>query len=113
MISRLDRLVDAASLDLPEQYRAAALEWARLDGQARDLEDGKGYWFAKRCRAMTGMSVAAAEREVTASDEWRDIEKEAGRARTEANNAAAERDYLRMKFQQWHTMRASEEAMAA
>lgn len=112
MISRLDRLVDAVSLDLPEQFRAAAQEWARLDGMARELEEGKAHWFAKRCRAMEGMSVAAAEREVKASPEWRDVETEASRKRTEANNARADMDYLRMKFQQWHTMRASEEMAA-
>lgn len=112
MISRLDRLVDAAVLDLPEQYRTAAQEWARLDGRARELEEGKAHWFAKRCRTMAALSVAAAEREVKAMDEWRDVEKEAAHARTEANNARADMDYLRMKFQQWHVMRASEEMAA-
>lgn len=112
MISRLDRLIDAASMDLPERFRDAAQEWVRLDARARDLEEGKPHWFAKRCRALTGMSVAAAEREVKASDEWRDVEREARQACTDAHNAHAEMEYLRMKFQQWHVTRLREEMAA-
>jgi hypothetical protein len=113
MISSLDRLIDAANADLPERFREAALKWARLDGRARELEEGKARAFAKRARTLTGLSVAAAEREVKSSPEWHDIETEAAQARTEANVALGEVDYLRMKFRAWLAVRASEEAVAA
>lgn len=115
MISRLDRLVDAASADLPEQYRAAAHEWVRLDARARQLETGKEVALLKRVRALSsekGISMAAAEREVRLTQEWQDIENERDLARTQANASEVDKDYLRMKFAQWHVMRSQEELAA-
>src|SRR5262249_26288416 len=113
MTSRLDALIDAAyNMDLPERYREAAQTWVRLDGQARELEDGKEHAFAKRTKTINGGSLAAAEREVKSTQEWRDILMEIARARTAANQAQTEMDYWRMKFEQWRLVRQQEEMAA-
>lgn len=88
-------------IPLSEQYRAAARDWARTDGHARKLEELKSSELAKRMKALGDMTVAAAEREVKATQEWRDFIEEMAQARTAANAAFAELEYLRMKHNEW------------
>ncbi len=87
------------STDLAERYREQAVRWATLDGHARKLEEMKTPELAKRVKAQGDKAVAAAERDVRASQEWHDLVSETVQARTSANLAWAEMDYLRLKLQ--------------
>lgn len=80
-----------------EQYHAQALRWSDLDGKARSLEQLQEHELNKRAKAYKDMSVAAAEREVKASQEWADYITEKVQARTSANDARAEMDTLAMR----------------
>ena len=104
MTSRLDRLIAAsqANIDFPEKFHDAAMRWAKLDGKAHQLEELKTAVLAKKAKALGGdLSVAAAEREVRAGQEWHDFVSEITQARIAANEAKGEMDYWRMKFQAW------------
>jgi hypothetical protein len=98
-------------IPVSEQYRMAAREYARLDGKARELEASKDHVLAKWARAMgktedgKEMSVAAAEREVKATQEWADFRTEIEQARTSANEARAEMEALQMKHEEKHGVR--------
>lgn len=109
-------LAQIAGMDIPEQLRVFAEKWAEadakayeLDARARAIEDSKSAVLAKRCKALGGnLSIAAAEREVKAAQEWHDflvdIERayrSAAAARHEANKARGELDYWKAKFEAW------------
>jgi hypothetical protein len=99
------------TIPVSEQYRLAALKFARLDGRARELEASKDHVLAKRAREMgrtadgKEMSIAAAEREVKATQEWADFRSEIEQARTSANEARAEMEALQMKHEEKHGVR--------
>ncbi len=110
------RLARIAGMDIPEQLRVFAQAWAdadakayELDAKARSKEDSKSAVLAKRCKALGGnLSIAAAEREVKAAQEWHDFLVEieqayrsAAAARHEANKARGELDYWKAKFAAW------------
>lgn len=90
-----------APVQTSEQYRAQAVHWARADGTARQLEESKTAVLAKMMKALGGGEkpppLAAAERDVKASQEWHDFITEMVMARTNANLARAEMDYLAMR----------------
>ena len=89
--------------DVPisEQYRLAALEWADLDNAARMLEEGKTTFLAQRKAALGDIPDNRAEKEVKSSDEWANYIKAMVRAKTAANKARIEIDYLKMRHQEW------------
>lgn len=93
-----------APLPISEQYRSAAHHWARMDGDARKLEEMKTSTLAKMMKALAGGEkpppLAAAERDVKASQEWHDFITEMVMARTSANDARVEMDYLMMKHEE-------------
>lgn len=89
--------------DVPisEQYRIAALEWADMDNAARMLEEGKTTFLAQRKTQLGDMPDSHAEKQVKSSDEWSNYIKAMVRAKTSANKARIEIDYLKMRFQEW------------
>ena len=86
--------------DIPisEQYRMAAEEWADLDGAARILEDTKSAILAQWINDYGDIPVSRAEAKVKASDNWLRLVEQTAEARTKANKAKIQCDYLRMRF---------------
>lgn len=113
LYSGVARLIEAASVDVPEMYRDAHAAWVEAEGKACELEEMLPLWFARRCKMQGDLSIAAAEREVKASQEMVDVVEEKLRARREANAKLGEKIYWDMKFRQWEAMRVRQEAMAA
>lgn len=95
--------------DVPisEQYRLAALEWAELDSAARMLEEGKTTYLAQQKALLGDIADNKAEKEVKASKPWADYIKTMVRAKTAANKARAEMDFLKMKFSEWQSAEAN------
>lgn len=91
-----------------ELYREASLRWSDLDAAARMLEEGKSAVLAQRMTQLGDMPVSKAEMAVKASEFWSDYIKKMVRAKTEANKAKIEVDYLRMKFWEQSQDRADE-----
>lgn len=89
--------------DVPisEQYRLAALSWADLDSAARMLEEGKTTYLAQQKALLGDIPDSHAEKQVKAGAPWADYIKSMVRAKTAANKARVEVDYLKMKFQEW------------
>lgn len=86
---------------ISELYRLAAMEWADMDNAARMLEEGKTTFLAQRKTALGDIADNKAEKEVKSSDEWSNYIKAMVRAKTAANKARIEMDYLKMRFQEW------------
>lgn len=95
--------------DVPisEQYRLAALEWAERDSAARMLEEGKTTYLAQQKALLGDIADNKAEKEVKASKPWADYIKTMVRAKTAANKARAEMDFLKMKFSEWQSAEAN------
>lgn len=88
-------------VDLSERYRLAALEWAELDSAARMLDEGKTTYLAQQKALLGDIPDSHAEKQVKASEPWANYIKTMVRAKTAANKARVEVDYLKMKFQEW------------
>lgn len=108
------RLAAVAGMDIPEQLRVFAVKWADADAKAYELEEKKTAELARRCKALGGdLSIAAAEREVKASQAWHDHIGEIARARHAANAARGELDYWKSKFEAWLVAQAYAREIAA
>ena len=83
---------------LSEQYRLAALEWSRADAIARMLEEGKTTFLAQKMNELGDIPVSKAERDVKATDEWSKYIKNMVNARTVANEAKVQVQYLNMRY---------------
>lgn len=88
-------------VELSERYRLAALEWAELDSAARMLDEGKTTYLAQQKALLGDIPDSHAEKQVKASEPWANYIKTMVRAKTAANKARVEVDYLKMKFQEW------------
>lgn len=86
---------------ISEQFRLAALEWADLDNAARMLDEGKTTYLAQQKALLGDIPDSHAEKQVKASEPWASYIKTMVRAKTQANKARVEVDYLKMKFQEW------------
>ena len=83
---------------LSELYRMAAEEWVDLDHSARLLEDTKSSILAQWMTDHGDIPVSRAEAKVKASDDWLRLVEDTVTARTKANKAKIQCDYLRMRF---------------
>ncbi len=101
---------DRPNLPISEQYRISAKSWVDLDGAARMLEECKTAILAQKMKALGDMPAAHAEREVKASEEWRDFIDRMVKARTEANLAKVKLEYIRMKHSEWMSADATKRA---
>ena len=95
---------------ISEQYRVIALQWADLDNAARMLEEGKTTYLAQRKSAQGEMPDSHAEKIVKASPEWADYIKKMVRAKTQANIARIELEYVKMRFSEWQSAEANRRA---
>lgn len=85
-----------------ELYREAAQRWSDADAAARMLEECKSAVFAQRVAELLAefphYSHAKAEMKVKSSDVWLDHLGKLVRARTAANRAKIELEFLRMQY---------------
>ena len=95
---------------ISEQYRLAALEWVDLDSAARLLEDTKSAVLATYMKNFGDIPVAHAERDVKASSGWKQYIESLNAARTAANYAKIQVEYLRMKHAEQQSLEASKRA---
>ena len=95
---------------ISEQYRLAALEWVPLDAAARLLEETKTTVLSTKMKALGDLPAAHAERDVKASPEWREFIETMVQARTKANKAKLQLEWLRMRFNEWQSLEASKRA---
>lgn len=92
--------------DHAEQFKAVGERWVNSDARARKLEELKDHTLAKRMKAKgDAASLAAAKRDVEASQEWADFLTEMVQARSQANRERIEMEYLHMKFFERHGVR--------
>jgi hypothetical protein len=95
---------------LSERYRLAALDWVDKDAAARLLEETKTAVLSQRKSALGEMADARAERLVKATPEWDAWIKRMVDARTVANRAKVNMEYLRMKFAEQQSAEATARA---
>ncbi len=97
-------------IEISEQFRFAALEWADLDNAARMLDEGKTTYLAQQKALLGDIPDSHAEKQVKASPQWADYIKNMVRTKTQANKARVQVDYLKMKFQEWQSAEANARA---
>lgn len=99
-----------------ELYRQAALEWVDAEAAAELLEATKSAYLAERMAQQEllaqdrSVSIAAAERSVKASPEWRDYVEKMVAARRHANRCKVQLEYIRMKFWEQNSRDATQRA---
>jgi hypothetical protein len=97
-------------VEISEQFRLAALEWADLDNAARMLDEGKTTYLAQQKALLGDIPDSHAEKQVKASPQWADYIKNMVRTKTQANKARVQVDYLKMKFAEWQSREANARA---
>ena len=95
---------------LSEQFRVIAKDWVTLDGAARLLEETKTATLAQKMKALGDIPAAHAEREVKATQEWRDFIKQMVDTRTQANLKKVHMEYIRMKEREQQSAEANARA---
>lgn len=83
---------------LSEQYRLAALEWVRLDAAATILEESKSAILSQEMKKLGDIPASHAERDVKASEEWREYIEQMVVARRMAGEAKVEAEFIRMRY---------------
>lgn len=105
-----------SNLPPSEEWHKAALAWVDAEDAAQMLEETKSAVLSEMINrvlsADTKMSVAKAESQVKGSPEWRRYLEKIVRARTAANRARMERDYMKMRFMEWNNTEANHRAGA-
>lgn len=93
-----------------DQVRTKALEWADLDAAARMLEEGKTTYLAQRIDVLGDMPVSKATHQVKASPDWADYIKKMVKAKTLANKARIELEYIKMVYWEHSGLEANKRA---
>ena len=73
--------------DLAASFKEAAERWVELDDTARRMEELKSYHLYSWMKDLGDKPVAAAEREVKGSVDWKNLVERTVEARTAANHA--------------------------
>lgn len=95
-----------------DQWRRQALRANELDAAATILEESKTAILAQRKAALGDIPDNKAEKIVKASPSWEDYIKKMVNARTAANEAKIETEWLRMKYYENASDRADERTVA-
>ena len=95
---------------ISEQYRTQAKQWVRMDAAARMLEEGKTTYLAQRMADLGDIAVSKAEKTVKASPQWADYIKKMVNAKTAANEARIEIEYLKMRSMEHQSFEATRRA---
>ncbi len=93
--------------EITERYRLAAERWVELDSAARLLEESKTAVLSQKMAAMGDMPVSRAETAVKASEAWESYIGRMVEARTAANHAKVQMEFLRMQFHEWISLDAN------
>ena len=98
--------------DVPisEQYRLAALDWVDADAAARILESSKSAIVAQMLLDHGDIPVSRAEIKVKSSDDYLRLIEDIENARTKANKAKVQMEYLRMRFSEQVSFEATSRA---
>lgn len=97
---------------ISEQWHRAALTHCDLESAASLLEETKSAVLSQMMTRLGDMPVARAEKLVKSSPEWSDHVSKIVRARTAANRAKVEVEYIRLKFFEWQSAAATERTQA-
>lgn len=95
---------------ISEQFRITAKEWVEANTAADMLEECKSAVLSQQMISLEAPSVAKAEMEVKASDEWLEYLRKMVEARGKANLLKVKCEYLRMRFQEQSSAEASKRA---
>jgi|694.fasta_scaffold28940_12 hypothetical protein len=95
---------------LSEEYLQVAEQWVAHDSAARLLEEGKSAYLSQRMMAQDAPSIAKAEMQVKASEDWSQYIKRMCKARDLANLSKVRMDYIRMRFSEHQSDAATERA---
>ncbi len=98
------------SLPISEQFRVTAKRWVDADGAARMLEETKTSVLSQRKKALGDIPDSHAEKEVKASDEWREFIGQMVEARTQANRLKVQLEFIRMQHAEQQSMEATARA---
>lgn len=95
-----------------EECNKARLEWVRLDGAARKLEELRKVVKAEIANQARneGLSATAAEQVAEADPRYRKHVESMVDARTQANIKKAEVDGMEMRWETWRSMNATKRA---
>lgn len=96
--------------DLAEDYRIAAEQWARLDGEARRKDALRKRIFSQLIIGADAKSVSMAENIARIDLRYENAEADAINAETAANIAKADCDAIKIRFDVWRTMNATARA---
>lgn len=92
-------------------YREAAMEWVDCDAAARMLEENKTAFLEKKKNDLDpDLPDSHRERIIKASAEWRDYLKKMVNAKTAANRAKVQLNYIEMKGWENRSMEATKRA---
>lgn len=94
-------------MPISEQYRISALEWVDLDAAARILESSKSAIVAQWMTDHGDIPVSRAEQKVKSSDDYLRLIEDIENARTRANKAKVQVEYLRMRFSEQVSIEAN------
>lgn len=97
-MTQIGEFNNQSNMPISEQYRLAALEWVDLDSAARILEDSKSAIVAQWMADHGDIPVSRAEAKVKSSDDYLRLIEDIANARTKANKAKVQCEYLRMRF---------------
>ncbi len=92
---------------LSEQYRLAALEYVRLDAAATILEESKSAVLSQEMKKLGDIPASHAERDVKASERWREYIEEMVTARQLAGEAKVEAEFIRMRYWEYNNAEAN------
>lgn len=95
---------------ISEQYRLVSKDWVDKDAAANLLEETKSAFLSQRMAALGDMAVSKAELIVKASPEWNDFITKMVNARTAANLAKVEMEWIRLRFHEWQSESANRRA---
>jgi hypothetical protein len=101
-----------SNMPLSERIGRAHRKWVDLDAAARLLEATKSAVLSQRMLALDEKSVARAELVVKASEFWTEHVTKVESARTAANHARVELEFLRNQFAEWNSSAADERLRA-
>lgn len=100
------------NMSLSERIGRSQRQWVNLDAAARLLEATKSAVFSQRVVALGDIAVSKAENIVRASEFWHEHVTKIEDARTAANHARVELDYLRNQMVEWQSNQADERLKA-
>jgi hypothetical protein len=90
-----------ANIPLSDQWSEIAHAHVEAEAAAQILEETKSAVLAQMMSKLGDMPVSKAEMQAKASSEWDRHVRSIVRARQEANRLRVQRDYIKMRFQEW------------